>query len=407
MLKFGGRIFCQRCRAANSFESDLCKSCGTRLMLVVEPSGMRFEDESFDGELNDEHLLERITTLENSLARLNDRFSEVLSLLLKQTRSKSLDPSVLEKLLDSLPKAGAVERRTIQKSRRSTLTNERDASTEESASSQLHYQILTGFKGREREEFQRLVSEGLARMDEGKRSGGVKRLERALELDEGNATLNRLLGAEMFRSGRAARAVYHLKRAQNSPSFDESARLLLALSSCDVGDAESARELLTSAVENGASSFAAHYALGRLAAAESDWRGALAQFKEARARRDRPESHYLVGLAHYRLGQLRSARRQLEKATETDESYAAAHHLLGVVLENSGEHEAARASYRKAASLRRKFRASGAGGAAFVKGEPPSFFPNGTRGRRRLLTGADPRLDEFVREEALETFPSR
>lgn len=368
-------------------------------MLVVEPSGMRFEDESFDGAVDDEHLLERITALENGIARLSDRFSEILSLLLKQTRSDSLTRSMLETLFDSLAEVGAVESETVRKRWRS-LEADGDDTNAGASEPDARSEILSNFRGRERERFRRLVSEGLERIEEGKRAAGVRRLERALELDERNAPLNYLLGAEMFRAGRAARAVERLKRALASRSFDERARLLLGLSCCDVGDAEAARELLSSSVENGASCFAAHYALGRLAVAESDWRGALSEFKKARARRKCPESHYLVGLAHFHLGHLLMARRQLEKAAEMDGGYAAAHHLLGVVRAGLGDSAGARASYRRAASLQRKTQASGKEASTFKKGEPPPFFQSGGRGRRRLLTGADPRLDEFVREEA-------
>ncbi|HYH86796.1 MAG TPA: hypothetical protein VEX60_15190, partial [Pyrinomonadaceae bacterium] len=64
-----GKIFCQRCRAANELGEELCTRCGTRLMLVVAPSASRFEGGSASGGM-EEHLLERVTAIESNISRL-------------------------------------------------------------------------------------------------------------------------------------------------------------------------------------------------------------------------------------------------------------------------------------------------------------------------------------------------
>jgi len=43
MSNVRGKIYCQRCEAPNEMGEDLCGRCGTRLMLLVEPSAARFE----------------------------------------------------------------------------------------------------------------------------------------------------------------------------------------------------------------------------------------------------------------------------------------------------------------------------------------------------------------------------
>lgn len=407
MLKFGGRVFCQRCRAANTLENELCNRCGTRLMLVVEPSGMRFEDEVYDGVLNDEHLLERITTLENSLARLNERFSQILDLLLSQTRSNDQNRKMLDALIHSLAEAGVIDREPVMKRWRALRAAEARAIEDGSRYGETLTQILANYKGGDREAFNHLVVDGLSRIEEGKVPSGVKRLTHAVELDEDNAPLNLLTGALLFRLGRPALALVHLKRAVSAKGYEERARLLSGLSFGDVGEIEAARVMLRAAVEDGASCFAVHYALGRLAAAESDWRGALAEFKKAWAERKFPESYYLLGLAHYHLGQLRLSRLRLEKAVELDERYPAAHHLLGLVMASLGERDRARASYGKAASLLRASAGSGGERQSMRKGEPPLFFPKGVGRKRRLMTGADKRLDELLRRDATEWCASR
>ncbi|MFM8392883.1 MAG: hypothetical protein ACKOB4_03035, partial [Acidobacteriota bacterium] len=64
-------IYCQRCKKPNPNEADHCESCGTYLLVITRtPDALPGEsiDNSFE-----EHLLERISSLESALARSNER----------------------------------------------------------------------------------------------------------------------------------------------------------------------------------------------------------------------------------------------------------------------------------------------------------------------------------------------
>jgi len=69
--------YCQKCLAANSLGQEFCGRCGTRLMLVVEPLAARY-DAADAGASNEEHLLERISALENRLERLSEKVDRAL-----------------------------------------------------------------------------------------------------------------------------------------------------------------------------------------------------------------------------------------------------------------------------------------------------------------------------------------
>src|SRR4030095_16416567 len=73
--------YCQKCLAANPLGQEFCGRCGTRLMIVVEPSSSRFETGPTSLS-TDEHLLERISAAENRVARLAERLERSLDLLL-------------------------------------------------------------------------------------------------------------------------------------------------------------------------------------------------------------------------------------------------------------------------------------------------------------------------------------
>src|SRR6267143_6197257 len=69
--------YCQKCLAANPLGQEFCARCGTRLMIIVEPLGARY-DLADAAASNEEHLLERISALENRLERLTEKVDRAL-----------------------------------------------------------------------------------------------------------------------------------------------------------------------------------------------------------------------------------------------------------------------------------------------------------------------------------------
>src|ERR671934_193408 len=254
------KIFCQRCMAPNELGQELCARCGTRLMLVVEPSASRFEGGDVGGGM-EEHILERITVIENSLSRLVDKLGQLADLLLRHSRTAYLDHALLDTLVDVLNEAGVVRR----------------------------------------------------------------------------GPLNAYLGVHYFGKGKTALARDYLSRAFVADPENGRVRLLLGLACGDEGEPERARALLSETVRRGGHSFAAHCALGRLAAAEGDWKTALSEFKRALAARPCPEAHYLLALVYYQTGRDRTALRHLRKAVRADATYGAALYLSGLIYERLGE----------------------------------------------------------------------
>jgi tetratricopeptide (TPR) repeat protein len=388
----------------NDLDQELCVRCGTRLMIVVEPSASRFEGGGVSGGM-EEHLLERVTAIENTMTRFLDKIEQLADLFLRQSRSAHLDSALLDTLVDVLNEAGVITRKKVEKAWHERYLKESRAEGS-TRTGKLCEKILAHYAGTRRELFTRLVREGFAEMEGGKIARGVRTLERAAAIAVENAPLNAFLGAHFFRKGRTTIAHDYLQRAFDADPDNWRVRLLLGLVCGDEGESERARALLNEAVRRGGPSFAAHCALGRLAAAEDDWKTALAEFKRALAARACPEAHYLLGLVNYQLGRDRSALRHLTKAVGLDASYGAAFYLLGLVYLRLGERvraaealDAARAADvdepRYAAARRNLARATPA--------PPPSLFESEGRGRRRLVTGGDLRLATLLQDDALGT----
>jgi len=99
--------FCQKCRAANPLGQEFCLRCGTRLMLVVQPPSVRVGQSETTP--NEEHLLERLTILENTMARLADRLEQGLNLLLRQSETAYTNHALVKGLVEILNECGVVD----------------------------------------------------------------------------------------------------------------------------------------------------------------------------------------------------------------------------------------------------------------------------------------------------------
>src|SRR5438270_12327009 len=181
MANVRGKIFCQRCRTANELGEELCARCGTRLMLLVEPTASRVEKRSASTGM-EEHLLERVTSIENSISRLIDKLEQMAELMLKQSRSAYFDHALLDTLVTGLREAGIVSRERLEAIWRERYRNETATIDTKARRAELCDSVLAAYRGEERELFTRLVREGFADVSKGKTTGGVRALERAAAL---------------------------------------------------------------------------------------------------------------------------------------------------------------------------------------------------------------------------------
>jgi hypothetical protein len=81
-------------------------------MLVVLPPSMRVECE--DTTPNEEHLLERLTMLENTLARLAERLEQGLKLLLRQSETAYANHALVKSLIEILSECGVVDNHSLE-----------------------------------------------------------------------------------------------------------------------------------------------------------------------------------------------------------------------------------------------------------------------------------------------------
>src|SRR5260370_13681069 len=125
--------YCQKCRAANPLGQEVCVRCGTRLMIVVHPPSARVDFPETTP--HEEHLLERLTMLENTLARLAERIEQGLKLLLRQSETAYTNHALVKSLIEILNECGVVDNGRLESMWRAECEKLDDNKGAESSSS--------------------------------------------------------------------------------------------------------------------------------------------------------------------------------------------------------------------------------------------------------------------------------
>ena len=81
-------------------------------MLVVQPPSVRVDVPSTTP--HEEHLLERMTMLENTLARLAERLEQGLKLLLRHSETAYSNHALVKSLIEILNECGVVDNGTLE-----------------------------------------------------------------------------------------------------------------------------------------------------------------------------------------------------------------------------------------------------------------------------------------------------
>ena len=189
------KIRCQRCRAANPLGEELCGKCGTRLMLVVEPSSLRFEEDAASESPHPAVLLERLTLVESGLMKFAEKLERGFDLMLKQAENVHREHLLVEALVALLIRSGVITREDL-KELMSAAFRQDEASRRESERRKLVREraLAEPQEGGSRDAFIVWLYKGFELLAAGDESGALKALERATLNTGVNYALEAFLG---------------------------------------------------------------------------------------------------------------------------------------------------------------------------------------------------------------------
>ena len=326
-------LLCQVCGAPNPEEREHCRRCQTKLLVVSGPSTEEdlVFDRAFDeGFSFDEHLLERISVLEEVVKRGTETLRQLLGAVRKQERNilvNNTGLSVLRELLE--------QRRVLARGEWSELWQARMDDQMLSLEKRERFlgrrdRILALFGGARREDFEGLLQEAENALVSFDADGARRAFEAAYSLDESNYELAYLLGESFFDEGDSENALAYFRRVlELKPDHYEGLVYGGALH-YERSDLRRAEQLLRRAAGLHPDAFLPHFSLGSVYMGRGDLPRAVAHLERAAQIDPVPQALFLLGSCLYEMGRLGESIRRLEEAVKADPALEEGHQLLGL-----------------------------------------------------------------------------
>src|SRR6266545_2486332 len=307
-------MYCQVCGLKNPDEEEFCSRCHSKLLVlsgvgVVEESGEAPEEIPFD-----EHLLERISTLEDVVKRTGDAVKTLFESLGNLEKNLFVAHTGILALQETLERRGAIRSQEVLDLWETKMDERMQAVEKKDRFLERRDRIVARFSGEDREDFlQRLRAAEFAilALDADR---GVRLLEELSRLDKGNVELGFYLAETFFSAGDLERAAGYFKKILAvEPNHFESL-VYSGIAASERGETETAETFLKRALEKKADAFLPHFALGALYANSSRWDEAEGELGRALEAAPVPAAHVLLGTVLREKGEVARAIREFEEA---------------------------------------------------------------------------------------------
>jgi len=274
-------MFCQACGHRNPDEEEFCARCHSKLLVlsgvgVVEETGETQEEIPFD-----EHLLERISTLEDVVKRTGEAVKSLFESIANLEKNLFVAHTGILALQETLQRSGAVRQEEVLDLWETKMDDRMQAVEKKDRFLERRERIVARFAGQDRAEFSRKLREAEFAILALDAERGVRLLDELFRLDRHNTDLGFYLGETYFSAGDLEKASgYFRKVLAVEPQHFESL-LYSGIAASETGDSKSAEAFLKAAIQRKPDAFLPHFALGALYAHDSRWGDAESALRRA------------------------------------------------------------------------------------------------------------------------------
>lgn len=344
-------MICQVCGAANDFDQELCRRCQSKLLVVSGPVETYDEGPSGEGISLDEHLLERVSVLEEIVKRSAETLKALLEGFHRQEKNGFVVQTGLLALKDLLERKGLlVEQEFVdlwegRVDRHMTVLERRERFLERKE------RMLAAHKGAGRDRLVGLLGEAelaFFALDPD-RALGV--LEEAWRLDRGNAEIAFFLGETWFNDGESGKAALALRHVLEQKPQHFEALVYSGVLEGDLGRPAKAIDFLKRALALRPDAFLPAFALGAIHAGAGQLAKAEALLKRAVQIEENPQALSLLGTIAYERGRLGEAIDALQRAVKLDPDDEDGLFQLGLCYLDRGWTQKAAERFRAALEL--------------------------------------------------------
>jgi len=274
--------FCQNCFTWNPGEREICRKCGTRLLIVAGDQTWEENEEMETEDDLDEHLLERITGLEETLRRVETYLETVSDQLGRLERSEVMLRNGLMSLVQELEQKGNLDGHAFSSRWEQLVEENLQLISAREVFTRYRARILPIAKTKAASQLKRALLETSALLDNGQLAEAATRLAEALALDPKNYELIFTVAA-LKEVAQAWEEAEQLARrvVQLSPRHYEGWMLLAKVLQDDPERADAAIETLRIAADLRPDEPRPKIQLAELLLEEEDLQGALEAAQEA------------------------------------------------------------------------------------------------------------------------------
>ncbi|HUO83725.1 MAG TPA: tetratricopeptide repeat protein [Thermoanaerobaculia bacterium] len=327
-------MLCQTCGAYNDENREFCFRCQNKLLVL---SGIgSFDDDPDEGyeEENDvsldEHLLERISVLEEAVKRTAETVRSAVESLAKQERAIFINQTGLLSLKELLEKKSLVSGEELIDLWESKMGEQMQALETKERFSERRDRMLSLFHGDRKERFLELIHEAETLIETFEQDRGMRLLEEAFKLDRDNYELGFFLGEMFFNDGNLDRARVYLERTLEVQPDHFDAAVFYGVLLHEQQDLKGAERWLRRAIQISQESFLPYFSLGAIYTLQGKYLRAQKFLQKAIEVEAIPQAYYLLGTIFYEKGQLERAIRSLQAAIRLDPEYEEAIYHLGL-----------------------------------------------------------------------------
>ncbi|MGH9317218.1 MAG: tetratricopeptide repeat protein [Thermoanaerobaculia bacterium] len=307
-------MFCQVCGLKNPDDEEFCARCHSKLLVlsgvgVVEEGSEPPEEIPFD-----EHLLERISTLEDVVKRTGEAVKSLLESVANMEKNLFVAHTGILALQETLERRGVLQSEELLDLWETKMEERMQAVEKKDRFLERRDRIVARYSGEDRETFLKRLREAEFAILALDADRGVRLLEDLSKSDRGNVELAFYLGETFFSGGDLERASGYLKRILGvEPNHFESL-VYSGIAASEAGETQEAESLLSRALERKPDAFLPHFALGTLFANTSRWEEAEKELIRALEVAPVPSAHIQLGTVLREKGEIGRAIHAFEEA---------------------------------------------------------------------------------------------
>ncbi|HLN79886.1 MAG TPA: tetratricopeptide repeat protein, partial [Thermoanaerobaculia bacterium] len=308
-------MYCQVCGSRNADDEEFCQRCHSKLMVL---SGVGVvEQDSADSEEEipfDEHLLERISTLEDVVKRTAEAVKSVLETVGNLEKNLFVAHTGILALQETLEHRGIVRSEEVLDLWETKMDERMQSVEKKDRFLERRDRIVAGHSGADRVGFRKRLREAEFAILALDADRGVRILEDLYRTDRGNVELGFYLAETFFSAGDLERASGYFKKILAVDASHFESLVYSGIAASEGGDAEHAEALLKRAIEKKPEGFLPHFALGALYANHSRWSDAERALLRALDVAPVLSAQILLGTVLREKGELNRAIQSFEEA---------------------------------------------------------------------------------------------